>query len=107
MKLIPTSHENISISTFGNKTREKNELQRVSFNVKNALGNYFAIQTLWIGFICLPLKHQNLEFTQKNYSHRQNLNFAYSGASNDTDLLMGLDYYWGLVAGKVKTGKPD
>ena len=106
LKLIPTSHENMSISTFGNKAQEKKELQRVCFNRKNASGNYSSIETLCTGFICWPLKNQPVEFTQKNYSHLQILNLADSGASSDIDLLIGSDYYWDLVTGKFKTGTP-
>ena len=106
LKLIPASHENKSISTFRNKTPEKKELQRVCFNLKNALGSYFAIETLCTEFICLPFKNQPVQFTQKKYSHLQNLNLAVSGASSDMDLIVGSDYYWDLVTGKVKTGKP-
>ena len=54
----------------------------------------------------MPLKHQSVEFTEKNYSHLQNLNLADSGANNDIYLFIGSDYYWDLVTGKVKTGKP-
>ena len=43
LKLIPTSHEYMSISAFRNKTPEKKELQKVCFNFKNALRNYFSI----------------------------------------------------------------
>ena len=32
---------------------------------------------------------------------------ADSGASSDIDLLIASDYYWDLVTGKVKTGKPS
>ena len=103
LKLIPTIHKNMSISTFRNK---KKELQRVCFNLKTALGNYFYIEALCTGFIFLPLKHQSVEFTEKNYSHLQNLNLADSGANNDIYLFIGSDYYWDLVTGKVKTGKP-
>ena len=106
LKLIPTSHENMSISTFGNKTPEKKELKRVCFNLKSALGSCFAIETLCTGFIWLPLKNQLVQFTLKNYSHLQNLNLADSGASSNVDLLIGSDYYWDLVTGKVKAGKP-
>ena len=70
------------------------------------MGNYFSIEALCTGFICLALKNQPVEFTQKNYSHLQNLNLADSGASSNIDLLIGSDYYWDLVTGKVKTGKP-
>ena len=59
----------MSILTLGNKIPEKKELQRVCFNLENALGNYFSIEALCIRFICLPLKNQPVEFTQKNYSH--------------------------------------
>ena len=55
----------MSISTFGNKTPEKKELQRVCLNLKNALGNYCAIETVCIGFICMLLKNQPVEFTKK------------------------------------------
>ena len=41
----------------------------------------------------------------ENYSHLQNLNLEDSGASSDIDLLIGWDYYWDLVTGKVRTGK--
>ena len=34
LKLIRTSYENLSISTFGNKTPEQKELRRVCFNLK-------------------------------------------------------------------------
>ena len=53
-----SSHENMSISTFGNKTLKKKELRRVFLNLKNALGSYFPIEILCTGFICLPLKYQ-------------------------------------------------
>ena len=36
----------------------------------------------------------------------QNLNLADSGASSNIDLLIGSDYYWDLVTGKVRTGRP-
>ena len=93
----------MSISTFGNKTQEKKELQRICFNLKNAFGNHFVICT---EFICLPLKNQSVESTQKNYSHLRNLNLADSGANSNIDLLTELNHYWDLVTGKVKTGKP-
>ena len=53
------------ISTFGNKTPEKKELQRVCFNLKNALGNYFSIEAFCAGFICLPLKINPLKLLKK------------------------------------------
>ena len=36
----------------------------------------------------------------------QNLNLADSGTGTGRDLLIGSGYYWNLVTGKVKTGKP-
>ena len=51
LKLIPTSHENMSVPTFGNKTQEKKELQRVCSDLKNPLGHYFSIEALCTGFI--------------------------------------------------------
>ena len=65
VKLILTSHKNMLISTFWNKTLETKELQRVCSNLKHVFGNYFAIETFCPWFFCLPLKNQPVQFTQK------------------------------------------
>ena len=95
----------MSISTFGKKAPEKKELQMVCFNLKMLL-EIISLEALCAGFICLPLKNQPVEFTHKSYSHLQNLYLANSATSIDTDLLIGSDYFWDLVTGKVKAGKP-
>ena len=42
------------------------ELQRVCFNLKNALGNYFTVETLHTEFTCFPVKKQPIEpYTKK------------------------------------------
>ena len=53
----------MSILTF--KTRHWNELSKICFDLKSALGNYFAIETLCTEFIFSPLKNQPVEFTHK------------------------------------------
>ena len=75
----------------------------VCFNLKSALGNYFAIEILCTGFICWPLKNKPVNLHRK-IAH--NLNWADSGASSDINVLIGSDYYWDLVTGKVKIGEP-
>ena len=95
----------MSISTFGKKAPEKKELQMVCFNLKMLL-EIISLEALCAGFICLPLKNQPVEFTHKSYSHLQNLYLANSATSIDTDLLIGSDYFWDLVTGKVRAGKP-
>ena len=94
----------MSISTFGNKAPEKKELQMVCFNLKMLL-EIISLEAFCAGFICLPLKYQPVEFSHKSYSHLQNLYLANSATTIDTDLLIGSDYFWDLVKGKVSTGK--
>ena len=91
-KLISTSYDNMWVLTFENETLEKKELPRLYLNPTNVLRNYFVIETSCTGFICFPLKNQNVEFN-KNYSQLKNLNLANSEASGEIDLLIGLHYY--------------
>ena len=71
------------------------------------MGSYLTTETLCAGFknLLAFTKLPHSTYTKK-YSHLQNLNLADSRASCDIDLLIGSGYYWDLVTGKVKTGKP-
>ena len=79
----------MSILTF--KTRHWNELSKVCFDLKSALGNFFAMETLCTEFIFSPLKNQSIEFTHQTLLTFANLNLADFRASSDIDLLTGSD----------------
>ena len=53
-----------------------------------------------VPFICLPVRNQPVKCAQKHFQGF-NLEFADSGLDNEIDLLIGCDYYWELVTGKV------
>ena len=97
LKLISTGHGNMSISTFGNKTLTKKELKKFYFILKNALINYFTIETLCTEFFCLSLKNQPVEFNKKNDPHLQNLKLGRCSGQqqyrviNSVRVLLGFD----------------
>ena len=52
--------------------------------------------------ICLPIKNQPLNLAKKHFE-TYNVNFADQGHLGDEiDLLIGMDYYWTFMTGKVQ-----
>ena len=58
-------------------------------------------------FICLPIANQPKEHAQKNYEFLKDLNLADSKTMGEIDLLIGSDFHWSLVTGKIKRGKEE
>ena len=99
--------EKIKINTFNNNNSKEEIRDYVKFFVKTGKGNK-SIEPFSISLICLPLKNQLIKFAQQNYPHLKNLNFADLGTgSGEMDLLIGSDYLWEFVSGKVKCDSGD
>ena len=99
--------EKIKINTFNNNNSKEEIRDYVKLFVKTGKGNK-SIEAFSISLICLPLKNQLIKFAQQNYPHLKNLNFADLGTgSGEMDLLIGSDYLWEFVSGKVKCDSGD
>lgn len=49
----------------------------------------------------------NCKFGKEQFTEIRGAEFADYGKINNTDLLIGSDFYWGLVSNEVKSGKQD
>ena len=52
----------------------------------------------------MPINNQPVCDIQNKFDHLKGLKLIDSGHWGDIDILIGSDYYWGLVTGKVKVG---
>ena len=106
LKLKENSKENISINTFGDKKKKSSTLSKVGLKLKNHKRKTFEIEALCTDVICLPIRNQPVLKVQNEFSHLKGLNSGDSGVERDIDLLIGSDWYWSLVTGQVKVGRP-
>ena len=93
------SRENICI-----KTSKNSILEDVLVKLKKDKNETFQIKALCTNFICLPINNQQVCDIQNKFDHLRGLKLVDSGHGGDIDILMGSDYYWSLVIGKVKVG---
>ena len=105
LQLAPICTEKIKISTFGSKKCDSDELEKVSVHLKNSREK-FEVEALCTPFICLPVKKQSTDFARNNFDYLKELELADSKSTDEIDLLIGSDFYWLLVTGNVKFGKP-
>lgn len=102
---IPTKGtERLEISTFGNNQTSNQIASNIELSLISSNKQSIPIQALAVPFICLPVRNQPSE-AAKGHFEKLNLNYADSGLDNEIDLLVGSDYYWELVTGKIHQGK--
>ena len=69
-------------------------------------GNSIFIEALVVPVVCAPLPDQRPKFAKFHYPHLKKL--FLSDFSNDTDMeidiLVGGDYYWSFISGKIIRG---
>ena len=89
----------------GVSKKSKNSiLENVLLKLKNDENEIFEIKALCTNFICLPINNQPVCDIQNKFDHLRGLKLVDSGHGSGIDILIGSDYYWSLVTGKVKVG---
>ena len=76
----------------------------MEFSIKAKDGAMIYITALVVPVVCDPVCHQPVSLTQGIYDYLSGLDLAdssTSGADLDIDVLVGSDYYWTLVTGRV------
>ena len=71
--------------------------------------NYY-VEALCVPYICSPLKEHFVQETQSQFNHLKDLQLSESKQQNevtDIDILIGLDFYYSLVSGRIKRGFPS
>ena len=99
------SKEKSSINAFSSKKLETTELDKVCINLKMNSSENFSMEILCKSFIYLAITNQPVKYTKNNFEVLKDLNLADSGTMEEIDMLIGSDFYWSLVTGKVKMGK--
>ena len=108
MKLPAASTERIRIQTFGSTERCDKLCGVVHLEVRVEEGRTLNIAALVVPVICSPLTSQPINASSECYEHLAGLKLADSSDSCDAlevDVLIGSDWYWSLVTGRVTS--PD
>lgn len=97
-----------SIMTFGSM-EEQQECHLVRIGIQLKDGGCFEIPILAGPLICDSLAATPIQFCIKNYSHLQELDIADMaqdcGSTMTPQVLIGSDFYWQLVTGKLIRGE--
>ena len=110
LKLPAIATETIQIKTltFGNSESYDKTCDVVSFGVRVKSGETLEIAALVVPLICSPLTSQPITPSGECHRHLLGLEVADSADGDDilgVDVLIGSDWYWSLVTGKVIRGK--
>ena len=101
--------EKIVIKTFGDFSSTLRELDVVQFRVKNRFNkSYVYVEALSVPTICSAVTKQNIRAAKEKHRHLSKLTLADAseGRSNmDIDVLIGVDFYYTFVSGRVIRGE--
>ena len=108
---LPTVRtEKTIIQTFSGINAEPKVVDVVQLKIRSRLKSSdlcVYLEALCVPDICSPLRNQNIEVVTDNYEHLKQLNLADFVENNKDmgiDLLIGLDFYYSIVSGKIKRG---
>uniref|UniRef100_A0A1X7VL84 Uncharacterized protein n=1 Tax=Amphimedon queenslandica TaxID=400682 RepID=A0A1X7VL84_AMPQE len=98
----------MSIMTFGSmKEQQECHLAQIGIQLKD--GGRFEIPIFAVPVICDRLAATPIQFCIKNYSHLEELNITDmaqdGGSTMATEVLIGSDFYWQLVSGRLIRGE--
>ena len=107
LNLKPESTEQVDVSTFGNPKTNSQSLDIVKINLHTQSSN-ITLQAISYPMICTPIKNQLVKFVKEKVENFRDLKFADEGSGDEIDMLIGSDYYWSLVTGRiVESGLSD
>ena len=102
LKLKPLRQEYLTLNTFGNEQFNKRRCDLITVRLQAKHGEEVKISTLSFPAICSPLQ---VPVELDKYPHLQDLDLADASSpeqSSDVDMLIGSDYYWGVINGDLK-----
>ena len=105
LNLKTISKEKTSINAFSSKKFETTELEKVCIDLKINSDENFSMDVLCKPFICLSIIYLPVKYAKSNFEFFKDLNLANSGTMEEIDTLIGSEFYWSLVTGKVQMGK--
>ena len=110
LKLRTIRKEKLIIKKFASDSDIVQSLDVVSIHVHGKSGQLVTLEALVVPFICVPLENPPLQAIKCNYEHLEKLPLAENVGDNkdlEIDILVGLDYYYSIMTGKIVRGTPS
>lgn len=104
LRLPTIGRQELQIQPFGNSDNHCESYDVVRFGIRLLDGQVLRVVALVVPLICSPLTSQPIDESVKVYKHLEGLELADSAGATDAldvDVLVGTDWYWSLVTGKV------
>ena len=99
--------DEIFLKTFSMKTGELHDLDVVQLSVTGRNDIKIYVEALLVPFICSSIKFPQLKSITDRYPYLQDLDLAEPPPMNEpVDFLVGLDYYFSIVTGRIRKGRP-
>ena len=108
LNLKTESKSSMVLKTFATQNR-KRTLEKVKFCVKGNRGESVYVSAL-VSEICTPISGQFVNLAQEKYEHLRHLNLADHNPEGDRlciDILIGADFYWPFMTGKIIKSDTD
>ena len=108
LRLKKTRTESLVIKTFGNETGTHRTCDVVNLGLRTLDGGMLQLSTVVVPHICNPMSIQPIASCKLLYSHIAGLKLADPGETMGElkiDVLIGSDYYWEVVTGKIVKGQ--
>lgn len=106
---LPTKRtESLHIKTFGSAEGHSATCEAVDLGLIMEDGETLKLTALVVPLICNPLTSQPIDYSKGHYDHLLGIKLADSADIGDVlevDLLIGSDFYWSLVTGRVRRGR--
>ena len=106
LNLVSKGKRTMSIATFGAAKGSRKTCELVEIGIEVCSGPALRLRAFAVPTICEPLASSSLELSIDHLSHLK-LADPPDGSSNgrEIDILVGSDYYWSLVTGRIQRGQ--
>ena len=102
---LPSSgSDTLLIKTFGESHAQLEKCEIVQLAIETPNEGRAYVTAYVVPTICSPISNQSIDLHQRQYNHLQSLKLAdtiTNPSDLPIDLLIGADYYWSLVTGKL------
>lgn len=108
LRLSPKKTESLRIKTFGFSEERDTLCEAVELALVTKDDGTLKLTALVVPFICDPVNCQPISHSRDCYDHLVGLELADSADLEDSleiDVLIGCDFYWTLVTGRIRRGR--
>ena len=107
LNLVSKGKRSMSIATFGSARGSRRTCEIVELGVELCDGTSQLLRVFAVPVICEPIAGSRVNLSVDQFPHLRHLELSdpiTCGESRGIDVLVGSDYYWNLVTGKILSG---